>query len=565
MTTPVPVRETDAPNLEAAAVSAVLTAAEAAVAAYVLAAYTRWLAEVVAKVLAGFLRFGVGPDPGAIWSTTPVWDRLIDGLIDRLMPIARAGWMQASRQLGLDLPFDPDDPILIDQLQRTRNLMVRTPDEVYRLVVRALGDSIAMGGTVADQAQAVRHVLDVTGTENWPSRARTVAVTECLPGDALIDGAQLTAAYRRWYEGDWVTVITKQGHRISGTPNHPVLTTRGWIGLGELLEEDRLLRDHLQIDDTLVPLDPDVQTEPATIAEVFDAVKAVGVVGRVAGGKPDFHGDGLDGDIDVLIPDSFLSYGNFSQLCEHRVQLSLEAATLTQALLAAQGAPFSYSSTLEKEPGGPGGDAPTVQYSGDCGSAATESLRQALHAIAESVLRQDVASVDSVRHGSAWRDGSLPVSGDVGFVQDGVNGIHGDPQAASQDGYGGPGPVFLDDVVRISTSKFSGHVYNLSTVHGYFVAQGFFVGNTHRAFNMGSLAAAMRIQHDDLSPLNKRWVARDDSATRPGHARADGQIRPINQPFIVNMEPLMMPGDPSGSPSNVISCRCDVKFTRRTP
>ncbi len=266
MTTPVPVRETDAPNLEAAAVSAVLTAAEAAVAAYVLAAYTRWLAEVVAKVLAGFLRFGVGPDPGAIWSTTPVWDRLIDGLIDRLMPIARAGWINASEQLGVHLPWNPDDPILADMLQRTMNLMVRTPDEVYRQILDVLGRTSATGGTVEDQVAGVRHVLDVTGTENWPSRSKTVATTE-----------------------------------------------------------------------------------------------------------------------------------------------------------------------------------------------------------------------------------------------------------------------------------------------------------VHRAFNMGSLAAAMRIQHDDLSPLNKRWVARDDSATRPGHARADGQIRPINQPFIVNMEPLMMPGDPSGSPSNVISCRCDVKFTRRTP
>ena len=266
MTAPAPVQETDPANLEAAAVSAVLTAAEAAVATYVLAAYTRWLTEVIAKVLGGFIHFGVSPDPGAIWSTVPLWERQVDELLDKLRLIARAGWIEAGRQLGVELPYNPDDPILVDQLMRTRNLLVRTPDEVYRQIIEALGKSAAAGETVRDQAERVRHVLDVTGTENWPARARTVAVTE-----------------------------------------------------------------------------------------------------------------------------------------------------------------------------------------------------------------------------------------------------------------------------------------------------------VHRAWNMGALAAAMRAQQSLAQVLNKQWLAREDSSTRPGHARADGQIRPINQPFIVNMEPLMMPGDPAGSPSNVINCRCKSLFTRRTP
>jgi hypothetical protein len=239
-----------------------LAAAEATIATYVLAAYTKWLAEVVARVLAGFLRFGVAPDPTAIFSTIPTWERLVDELMKDLERIARAGWIAAGRQLDLELPFDPSDPILQDQLRRTRNLMVRTPDEVYRKILKAIGDVVATGGTVEDQADAVRHVLDVTGTENWPARAKTVAVTE-----------------------------------------------------------------------------------------------------------------------------------------------------------------------------------------------------------------------------------------------------------------------------------------------------------VHRAWNMGALAAAQRAQQR-LGPLTKRWDAKDDSATRPGHKRADGQIVFINQPFIVNMEALMIPGDPAGSPSNVISCRCRMQFRR---
>lgn len=177
MTQPTP-QTTDTPIAEIGAISAVLAAAEAAVAAAVLAAYTKFLAEVAARVLAGFARFGVSPDPGAIWGAVPLWERLVDSLMDDLLRLARTGWIEAGRQLGLELPFDPEDPILRDQLQRTRNLLVRTPDEVYRQLLKALAESVAAGGTPRDHAEAVNRILNIMGTENWPARAKTVAVTE---------------------------------------------------------------------------------------------------------------------------------------------------------------------------------------------------------------------------------------------------------------------------------------------------------------------------------------------------------------------------------------------------
>lgn len=151
---------------------------EAAIAALVLSAYAAWLKLAAAAVLGAFTRFGTAPDPAAIWSTVPAWDKQVDRLMDALEQIARAGWIEASRQLGVDMPFDVTDAILQDQLRRTRNLMVRTPDEVYRQIVAELGTAVAAGEDVQAQAARIRHVLDVTGTENWPARARTVAVTE---------------------------------------------------------------------------------------------------------------------------------------------------------------------------------------------------------------------------------------------------------------------------------------------------------------------------------------------------------------------------------------------------
>jgi uncharacterized protein with gpF-like domain len=170
--------ESQIPEEPAPSGALALAAFEASIAALVLSMYAAWLATVTAAVLAAFHRFGAAPDPTAIWSTVPAWERQVDRLMSGLEQIARAGWQEACQQLGVDVPFDPQDSFVQDQLARTRNLMVRTPDEVYRRIIAELGQAVANGESVEQQAARVRHVLDVTGTENWPARARTVAVTE---------------------------------------------------------------------------------------------------------------------------------------------------------------------------------------------------------------------------------------------------------------------------------------------------------------------------------------------------------------------------------------------------
>jgi HK97 family phage portal protein len=56
----------------------------------------------------------------------------------------------------------------------------------------------------------------------------------------------------------------------------------------------------------------------------------------------------------------------------------------------------------------------------------------------------------------------------------------------------------------------------------------------------------------------KEWLATMDERVRDAHAEADGQIVGMDEPFIVGGEALEYPGDPAGSPENVINCRCTV-------
>jgi len=54
----------------------------------------------------------------------------------------------------------------------------------------------------------------------------------------------------------------------------------------------------------------------------------------------------------------------------------------------------------------------------------------------------------------------------------------------------------------------------------------------------------------------KQWLTSGNANVRPAHAEANLQTVPIDEPFIVDGEELMHPGDSSGSAGNVINCHC---------
>jgi len=123
------------------------------------------------------------------------------------------------------------------------------------------------------------------------SRAQTIARTECLPGDAQIDTANITALYRRPYSGEWYEIVTASGRKLSGTPNHPMLTPTGWKTFNELAVGDNLICDRPHVQQSGSSGDQHVANRPSTIRELFDAATAVIVSERERTTEPDFHGD----------------------------------------------------------------------------------------------------------------------------------------------------------------------------------------------------------------------------------------------------------------------------------
>ena len=76
------------------------------------------------------------------------------------------------------------------------------------------------------------------------------------------------------------------------------------------------------------------------------------------------------------------------------------------------------------------------------------------------------------------------------------------------------------------------------------------------AANLGARRSA--IDMFGKNGLQREWLNATDARVRDAHNLSEPQIREMDEPFNIGGELLMMPGDPSGSPQNVINCRCSV-------
>lgn len=127
----------------------------------------------------------------------------------------------------------------------------------------------------------------------------------CVVPGTLVSGPPSQVGYRRYYEGELVTLVTAAGHQLSITPKHPVLTDRGWVQAGLLNIGDKLVSS-VRADRSVVT-GPDEDHVPARIEDV---VRALGMEAsatrlRMPVAAEEFHGDGFNSEVDVVAVDPF--------------------------------------------------------------------------------------------------------------------------------------------------------------------------------------------------------------------------------------------------------------------
>ena len=320
---------------------------------------------------------------------------------------------------------------------------------------------------------------------------------QCFPGETVFSpSARVLKAYRRAYGGELTTIITESGEAISSTPNHPVLTRRGWVPIQFVDIGEDVFQAPLERGEFFVGNPQSVKT---TALEFFSALSALGVPHRVSGATSWFHGDGTDEQIDIVDVDwslgDKLDPALSKEFCQNILSRSdepgLGLGTFAQ-LFGASG--LASDSIMRGACKGLSSLWAGLSHSGEHALAAIARLdtlaleivgdrfaldskvfRELLHA--HSTVEERNGFVMRVLFGVMCR-AIDPVNFEALAPQPDAEAIGVHVQE--------PGDVckafpLLQKPTRV-IEKFvsentSGHVFNLQTVTGWYVAQGLFVRN----------------------------------------------------------------------------------------
>jgi hypothetical protein len=399
-------------------------------------------------------------------------------------------------------------------------------------------------------------------------RARTIARTECLPGPTVVDGAVVRAVSRRWYEGVLVEIGTNRGRQFAATPNHPMLLRSGWQPAGKVTAGDDLVCDGRH-QHAGAPRHEDVHGMPPTISEIFDAVAAVGIHERRDGRQPDFHGDGLEGQVDILRPSGELALGRFAPLFEPAIELLFappdEVVRSRLPLCPACGRLLS----IDEQPcecGGPQLNTGFGQHAFDGFGADPERCANHRGPLASAIAMHDVMDGEVVptirRSATALIEETTSIterSRHTGLAQQVLN-----PREISADylcdaSAAQAAAIEFDRVTTIRVRPFRGHVYNLWTPHGYFTANaGVYTGNTMMASNAGQHALWQQAIDRGLLPadVKRRWSTAHDERVCQICGPMNGRTVGMNEDFTL----------PSGArvrtPPAHPNCRCVAVLAR---
>jgi hypothetical protein len=130
--------------------------------------------------------------------------------------------------------------------------------------------------------------------------------TNCFPEETTVRAmSKIRGGSQRWYDGELVEITTAGGHNLSGTPNHPVLTDSGWKALGLLAEGDNVICCKGSEGIHNLAGEHPNNVNPA-IGQLFRFLQVLGTTEHQPGTVKQFHGDGQESNIDIVLTNGLL-------------------------------------------------------------------------------------------------------------------------------------------------------------------------------------------------------------------------------------------------------------------
>lgn len=334
------------------------------------------------------------------------------------------------------------------------------------------------------QTKPVDEPFEVDGYEIMfpgdPS-AEGFLIWNCFPGKTNVaTDANIIRSYKSYYEGDLVKIKTSGGTEFSCTPNHPILTPRGWIGAASLNNGDDVLVT-FGANSVNPRRNPNIKHILPRMDTFHDFWKFLFGFERVGILSVNFHGDIPASDVEIVSKKRLLRF-NFDTSLNKRVNKFL--LKLSYAFVSGKS---HFMSCLRR-----------INITSLC---FVSGGRKALSFFRRGIRHANV-------HGFRFVSDVNP-----GVSEYPVDNLPGETEIRSELIDGLPGNVFINQIVSVEISPFSGHVYNLQTENGYY-----FVGNSitqNTALYNGAQVIVKNCRCTTIAEvkgLSHNWDTRSDAA-----------------------------------------------------
>lgn len=348
-------------------------------------------------------------------------------------------------------------------------------------------------------------------------------VINCFVQGTAVSGA-FEGGLKARYAGPVRQLKTARGHRLTVTPNHPVLTQRGWIAAGEVTERDSLFTQGFNVGMS-VQWDVDHENDGAPIEDVFDAL-ATNATRRLAViGALDLHGDGrfCDQEIDVVLPDWNLGPSGVTSVVQRVRDLHHVPADAVCGSSPTDSAPVQLGETGFSSASGIPSSA-TLAFNKSSIIAdhrPLDGFGLGLVSQRNTALKQsprDDWPTDAKRGGKVQNRGASQIAFDdvgrqrlatqflaVGWVANldtelgkaSRQGVAAHADFAREMLHRSSGLISPDQVIEAIDLRFSGHVYDLQARDGWILADGIVSSNCRCTFEEFS---SYEMQQRGLTP-----------------------------------------------------------------
>ncbi len=280
----------------------------------------------------------------------------------------------------------------------------------------------------------------------------------CVIPDTKIIAPDIEAITKSWYSGDVIKITTANGGRLTVSPNHIVLTARGWVRAKHLVKGDKVVH-YCGWRKSLSESDPAHDNSVPTIEELFTSFVESGTVSPVSvpATSEDFKGDVVvNSKIDIINIDSKLRDKLNASFDEFIGDISFVGTPISSKVK------LPAHSCLEFLLTGAGLTADGIMS----GLDVAKVLLSGSFTHHELIGFRNPSDYDARLFKSTCDSRARNVK-DIGEFIDAF-----------------PGIVEFDDLINVERDSFFGHVYDASSLSTLYIANGIITSNCRCSFTI---------------------------------------------------------------------------------